>query len=74
MKSPYLVVYDYGMGGIRAYVSARSANEIIARFPELQVVRERPGWMSDDDARRLDLLDIDAPTGLLSNLLAGRSD
>ena len=74
MKSRYLVVYDYGMGGVWAYVMARSADEIVSRFPELQLVHERPGWMSPDDELGLDVLDVDSPTGLLSDLLAGRSD
>ena len=74
MKFQYLVVYDYGTGGVWAYVSARSAGEIVARFPELQVVDEQPDWLSDDEAARLDRLDLDAPTGLLADLLAGRSD
>ena len=73
-RSRYLVVYDYGAGGVWAYVVARSADEIVSRFPELQIVHERPKWMSDHDERRLDLLDLDAPTGLLSDLLAGRGD
>jgi hypothetical protein len=74
VKSPYLVVYDYGTGGIWAYVTAGSGDEIVARFPELQIVHERPHWMSDDDARHLDVLDVDAPTGLFADLLAGRRD
>ena len=74
MKSRHLVVYDYGAGGAWAYVTARSADEIVSRFPELQIVFERPEWMSDEDEQGLDVLDVDAPTGLLSDLLARRSD
>jgi hypothetical protein len=74
MKSRHLVVYDYGTGRVWAYVTARSADEIVSRFPELQVVHERPEWMSDEDEQGLDVLDVDAPTGLLSDLLAGRSN
>jgi hypothetical protein len=65
---------DYGTGGVWAYVTARSADEIVSRFPELQIVYERPEWMSDEDEQGLDVLDVDAPTGLLSDLLARRSE
>ena len=74
MKSEYLVAYDYGMGGLWAYVRAESEAEILAAFPELQVVDERPHWMDDKRAATLDRLDLDAPTGLLAILLSGRED
>jgi hypothetical protein len=70
MKSEYLVVHDYGMGGLCAYVQAESEEEIVEAFPELQVMHERPGWMDDEQAATLDRLDLDAPSGLLAILLA----
>jgi hypothetical protein len=72
VKSRYLVVYDYSAGGVWAYVAARSEVEIIAAFPELEIVHERPGWMDDDLHGRLGELDIDTPTGLLADILAER--
>ena len=56
MKSEYLVAYDYGMGGLWAYVRAESEAEILAAFPELQVVHERPHWMDVKRAATLDKL------------------
>ena len=47
-KQPFLVVYDYGMGGVWGIVLARSEAEIAAAYPELTVVRERPSWMSEE--------------------------
>jgi len=74
MNECYLVVYDYGMGGIWARVSAPSEAELAERFPELEVVHERPGWMTDHAYGRLEELDLDSPTGLLANILAERED
>ena len=62
-KRPFLVVYDYGQGGIWAYVLAQSANEIESRFPDLRVVATRPDWMDDEREARIRknrTLDIDA--------------
>ena len=72
MPSRYLVVYDYGMGGLWAYVIASSATEILDAFPELEVVHEQPEWMDDAEHGRLDALDIERPSGLLSHILADR--
>jgi hypothetical protein len=56
---------------------ARSAEEILARYPELGVESERPAWMTDAvlaDIRRAETHDIDdEPHGLLKVLLADRS-
>ena len=46
-KSLFLVVYDYGTGGVWQYFRARSPNEIIAQYPGLKVVSKRPPWMTD---------------------------
>ncbi len=72
VRSRYLVVYDYGTGGVWAYVTAPSEDAILQAFPELQVVRERPEWMDDDARERLEDLDLEQPSGLLADLLAER--
>jgi hypothetical protein len=36
-KSRFLVVYDYGQGGVWAFVWARSVDEIHEKFRDLQV-------------------------------------
>ena len=74
MKRQFLAVYDYGQGGRWALVLAESDDEIKVRFPELEVVNERPGWMTDDYYRRLEgrIYDIDQPIGLLADILNNR--
>jgi hypothetical protein len=49
VKQRFLVVYDYGSGGVWAYVDAESSEEIEREFPELRVFEESPEWMSADE-------------------------
>jgi len=53
MKRSFLVVHDYGTGGLWGVMTAGSAAEIAQKFPELQVIEDRPAWMSDDDYQRI---------------------
>ena len=53
MRETFLVVYDYGTGGVWARIDAVSEAAIRSMYPTLTVVRERPGWMSNDDYERL---------------------
>jgi hypothetical protein len=48
MKRDFLVVYDYGMGGIWAIIHARSKDEITQKYPKLSIQEVRPAWMSDE--------------------------
>ncbi|TMD45677.1 MAG: hypothetical protein E6I86_14500 [Chloroflexi bacterium] len=71
----FLVVYDYGQGGVWAYVHARSAEHIEKLFPELKVVRERPGWMTvemEESIRKNRTVDIGGQTGFLAEILKSR--
>jgi hypothetical protein len=43
----FLVVYDYGTGGVWGIAKASSADEVTALFPELQIVSEETAWMSE---------------------------
>jgi hypothetical protein len=45
-KQRYLVVYDYGQGGVWAFVWARSASEIEATFRDVKVVEDVPSWLT----------------------------
>ncbi len=56
MKHKYLVVYDYGMGGVWAVINARSKDEIIKKFHKLKVYDygTRPIWMQDDEYNDID--------------------
>jgi hypothetical protein len=75
LKKRYLVVYDYGKGGVWAYVEADSAREIQKKFPELTVVQEPPSWMTEEYRNRLlaRTYDIDESNfGLLADLIDQR--
>jgi hypothetical protein len=53
LKHAFLVAHDYGTGGIWAYIRANSADEIHAKFRDLKVLDEPPGWMTE--AKRQDI-------------------
>ena len=70
----FLVVYDYGQGGIWAFVIAEAPDEVKSRYPELDVIERRPDWMTSEIEVGLDTYDLeDVPTGLLRDLLNQRS-
>jgi len=75
MKQRYLVVYDYGMGGLWAYVVASSPAQIVHRFPELTVFESKPEWMADDSPELdgIAVEDIDEPGAFLGSLLTARN-
>jgi hypothetical protein len=76
-KREFLVVYDYGMGGLWGIFHACSADEITSLYPELVIVDTPPPWMSSEDLLRLrdeESHDINgAPWGILNALLADRA-
>ena len=49
----FLVVYNYGMGGVWGFARARSEAEILRAFPELNVVHDAPDWMTQDRERKM---------------------
>ena len=64
-KQTFLVVYDYGQGGIWAFVWAESADDIHERFRDLEVVTTRPLWLEGDSLARIEqemTFDIDDVT------------
>ena len=68
----FLTVYDYGTGGVWAWVSAPSADAILAAYPELQIVDELPDWLEDEPVLSIDLDDDDHP--VLAALRGSRGD
>ncbi len=73
MKRKFLVVHDYGTGGLWCVMAARSEAEIAEKFPELKVIEDRPPWMNDDEYRRIEIgssfdIDDDPPKGWLAKL------
>lgn len=75
-RNEFLVLYDYGQGGLWALVHADSADQIRQRFPEVQVFDERPAMVSDEmleAVRSAGVIDVERPaTGWLAELEADR--
>ena len=53
MKTKFLVLYDYGQGGVWAYLLADSADRIQQEFPALRLYDKPPAWMTSDDLEKL---------------------
>jgi hypothetical protein len=70
VKNRYLALYDYGMGGIWVYITARSSEEITAKYPGLNVVMNHPEWMTPDEEPNDSMtFDVDdPPSGWLASL------
>ena len=73
MKKAYLVLHDYGMGGVWAVIHARSKEEISAKYPNLTVYDGRPNWMTvqmyNEIVSTLTIDISEEPTGWLRALL-----
>lgn len=48
LKRRFLVLYDYGQGGVWAFVWARAVEEIHDKFRDLQVVEKMPEWLTGE--------------------------
>ncbi len=70
----YLVCYDYGMGGLWWWISAKSAGEITAAYRDVIVFDKPPTWWTEDNDRLASRRSItDPPDGALA-LLAREID
>jgi hypothetical protein len=49
----FIVVYDYGMGGVWAVILAPSRSILESAYPELVVFDERPGWIDQAEYGRI---------------------
>jgi hypothetical protein len=65
-KQRYLIGYDYGQGGLWAYVLAESPQQVADRFPFIKVYQERLKWMTDAFLADLRTFDVDRPEGWLA--------
>jgi hypothetical protein len=76
VKCEHLVCYDYGQGGVWAFVWAHSPDDINQKFPELQVVETKPNWMTAEVENRIRStmsIDIDdAANAFLAALISQR--
>ena len=77
VASEFLVLYDYGMGGLWAVVIADSADEILSRYPEVRIANNRPDWMDHTLFSRLRseavLLNAAADEDMFKAVVADRS-
>jgi hypothetical protein len=55
MKRPFLVLYDYGTGGVWSYLLAESAEQIRGKFPVLRIYNEVPSWMTETERQEIEL-------------------
>lgn len=76
MSKQFLIAYDYGMGGLWGVIDAASEEEIKSKYPELMIVRDRPGWMTqarfDELCQRERHAIDDPPSGILNVVIADR--
>jgi hypothetical protein len=72
----FLVGFDYRTGGLWAYVEAESPEAIKGKYPELEIFRRPPDWMSPDEAEQVRKTQtynlVDEPRSFLALLLAER--
>ena len=52
-RSEFLVVYDYGGGGVWAFILATSEKEVVERYPDLRIVTDHPEWMKAEEERSI---------------------
>ena len=73
-QQPFLACYDYGQGGLWAFITAESAREITSAYPELTIVERTPSWVTPEIMRKLPRLDLRAPpTDVLAVLVQERA-
>ena len=74
LRQPFLACYDYGQGGLWAWVVAESAAQIQTAYSELSVFDRMPQWMTPAVLHGLETCDLNAilPTGLLGILTKHR--
>ncbi|MFI7547883.1 hypothetical protein [Actinoplanes sp. NPDC049599] len=65
-KQRFLVLHDYGMGGLWWWIHARSARRIVETFAEVEVVEdpEIVARFADDSLTEVDIDAADMPPGL----------
>jgi hypothetical protein len=68
MRRKHLVCYDYGQGGLWAYIYAESPEEIQAKFRDLEVIAAPPAWLTSEEQEKLEAYDVDCPDGWLAKL------
>lgn len=72
----FLVLYDYGQGGLWAVIVADSAEQVRQRYPELEVFESPPEGLSIEVVAKIreqgEIGIDDPPVGWLAELVAHR--
>jgi len=75
VKLPFLVLYDYGQGGVWAFLRADSIEVIRRRFPELRVYEHPPEWMDAGEVASIEntmTIDLDEDHPFLAAIVKDR--
>jgi hypothetical protein len=74
-KKTFLVLYDYGTGGVWRVLRASSKEKILRRYPSLLVYDERPTFLSAPSFAIITqvIYDIDEPLDEFFSLFANSS-
>ena len=71
-RRDFMVLYDYGQGGLWAIIRADTVEQVRQRYPQLQVFEERPAFLDDELLGRIRAqcsCDVDQPpVGWLADL------
>ncbi|MFD9735457.1 hypothetical protein [Umezawaea sp. NPDC059074] len=59
-KTRFLVLHDYGMGGVWWWIHARSATEVVETFADVEVVDD-PAAVERAGSWEIDEVDVDSP-------------
>jgi hypothetical protein len=72
-KNEYFALYDYGQGGLWTILAADSAEQILRRYPMLQVFEGEPPMLDSAAIAAIRTNGVqyidEAPTGWLANLV-----
>lgn len=66
---PFLVLYDYGQGGVWWWIIARNPAEITEACPDVQVLERVPDWWTPEQDSTTPRINVDEPDATLRLLL-----
>lgn len=67
-KHRYLTYYSYDTGAVWTYVLAESENDIARLYPLLEIVKEKPRWLTPEREEKIPECDLDSPDEFLREL------
>jgi hypothetical protein len=72
-SGPFLVVYDYGQGGVWWWITARSPAHITDAYRDVQVLERVPDWWTPEQDRTTPRINVHEPDATLRLLLNVRN-